>query len=573
MYTLLKIKQELTVSINKALSREIVKVADFNYPPSKEMGDISLPLFKISQEMKLPPNEIGSLIMSNLKENETIASMKVAGSYINFFLKRSFLTEKVLHEIKSLGKKYGYLQVKKKEKIILEFSSINTHKEYHVGHLRNLCYGDSITKILNARGHKAKPISYVNDFGIHVAKTLWNFADYTKSKDINSLSDEEKGYLLGKIYTDASQKEKDDPMAKQMIGGFMKKIEERDTEEYTLWKKTREWSIKHFAAVYKEMGVEFADILYENEFVDRGREIVDELVKKNIFKKDNGAIIADLREYGLDVLVCVRSNNTSTYAVADFALAEEKAKRFSPDKSIYIIDVRQELYLKQLFKILELKGHKKELIHLVYDFVKLPSGMMSSRTGNIITYNELRKMVLERASLEIKKRHEDWNDEKIAKIAHAIGFGAIKFEMLKVSARNVITFDIEKALSFDGFTSSYIQYAYARIAGIFEKNADQKINFKELDGDDLTLDSEIELVKMLSRWPETVERAGDNFDPSEIAKYLYDLAGLLNDYYHQVPIIASEKKIKKSRLSLLAAVARTIENGLELLGIKITNEM
>lgn len=573
MHALNKIKIHLTDQINKALKGAKVKIEDILYPPNEELGDLSLPLFKLSQDLSMPPNEVGSLVINNKLCDNIISNIKVAGPYLNFFINREFLIKEVLNEIKKSRAKYGQQEVDKKEKIILEFSSVNTHKEYHVGHLRNICFGDCVTKILNACGHDALPISYVNDFGIHVAKTIWNFNKFTQGKNIGLMTDDEKGYLLGQIYADASQKEKEDETAKQMISGFMKKIEERKGDEYDLWKKTRGWSIKHFDKIYKELGIKFKDILYESDNISRGREIVDELVEKGILKMDNGAIIADLKEYSLDVLVCVRSNNTATYAVGDLGLAETKTEKFSPEKSIYIVDVRQELYLKQLFKILELAGHKENLVHLSYDFVKLPSGMMSSRTGNIISYNELKKMLIERASEEIKKRHEGWSKEKVEETARVIGFGAIKFEMLKVDAKSTITFDIDRALSFDGFTSSYIQYAYARIAGIFERNGDKDIIFKKVDPNLLKEKSEIELIKKLSRYPESLSRASREYNPSEIAKYAYELAGLLNDYYHQVSIVNSEDKVKESRLSLLAAIAQTLKNSLNLLGIKIIEEM
>ncbi|MBD3248196.1 arginine--tRNA ligase [Candidatus Falkowbacteria bacterium] len=573
MYSLEEIKKHIADQANKALKKKLVSLSDLNYPPNPEMGDISLPLFKLSQELKNSPNEIASSLIGHVKADEMIASLKVIGPYLNFFLNKEYLIKNTLKEIKKTADKYGQKKAEDKKTAVLEFSNVNTHKEYHVGHLRNLCFGDSVTKIMNSAGHKAISISYVNDFGIHVAKTLWNFDEFTKDKDVENMSDNEKGYLLGKMYVDAAAKEKDDPMAKQMIGGLMSEIELKKSEAYELWQKTRQWSIKHFADIYEDLKVEFKDILYESENIERGRKIIDELVEKGVLKIDEGAVIADLKEYGLEVLVCIRSNKTAAYPVADLGLAETKSKKFKPDESIYIVDNRQELYLKQLFKILELSGHKEKLIHLSYDFVKLPSGMMSSRTGNVITYSELKKIVIEKASDEIKKRHDNWSEEEIEKVAKVVGMGAIKFEMIKVDAKNIITFDVDKALSFDGYTSSYVQYAYARIAGIFERNMKKEITIEGYDPKYLKEAVEIAIIKKMSRYPEALSKAAENYDPSEIAKYLYELAKLLNDYYHQVSIINSEEKVKESRLSLLAAIAQVIKNGFGLLGIEIVEEM
>lgn len=567
------IKKYIASCLEPALEGEIVAESDLSYPPKEEMGDLSLPLFSLSKKTKQDQSTLGERLIRQIKLGEIISNVKLVGPYLNFFINKEYLAKKTIEAVKKEKGDYGKQKGKKnKKKILLEFSNVNTHKEYHVGHLRNLCFSDSICKILNACGEEAIPISYVNDFGIHVAKTLWNYESFTKKKNVDNMSDEEKGFLLGKLYSDAASKEKDDPVAKQTIGKIMKEIESRKGSYYDLWRETRQWSIKHIDRIYEEMDVDFKKIYYESDFTEKGKKIVKELLKKGVLKKDQGAIIADLKAYGLDVLVCVRSNDTSAYAVADLALAKEKAEKFKPDESVYIVDNRQSLYFKQLFKILELAGHKEKMVHLSYDFVKLPGGMMSSRSGNVITYNDLKKMVMERSMSEIKKRRGDLSDEEADKKAKAIGMGAIKFEMIKVKTDNIITFDPDKALSFDGFTSSYIQYAYARIAGIFSK-AGQKINIGKADPHSLKEEREIKILKKTAQWPETLRKAGRERDTSEVAKYLYELSQILNDYYHRVPILDSEIITRDSRLCLLAAAAQTIKNGMDILGIEVMEEM
>jgi len=574
MYALENIKQIIATNINKIFGKDSVKASDFIIPPNPEFGDLGLVLFDLAKKNSKNPQEIGNQLISELKFSGIIESAKVVGPYLNFILKKSELAKAVITEVSETKEEYGKNISEKKEKILLEFSNVNTHKEYHVGHLRNICYGDSVTKILNADGFEAIPISYVNDFGIHVAKALWDYQSFIKEKlagkNIEDLPENERGYLLGKIYVDASTKEKANPDLTLEIGQWKQKIENREGEEYAFWQETRLWSIAHFASIYKDLGVEFKDILYESELVDEGKKIVQELLEKNILKKSEGAIIADLKEYGLEVLVLVRSNGTATYSVADLALAREKHKRYSPDESIVIVDVRQELYFKQLFKILELSGFTEKFLHLGYDFVKLPSGMMSSRTGNVITYKELKEEILTSCETETRNRHENWDEEKIKANAFKIGLGAMKFEMLKVGAKSIITFDIEKALALEGFTSAYIQYTVARINSILKKSTNEK---KTIDFSKLTEKREFELIKKMAEYPEIVERAGKNYDPSEIAKYTYELAQMFNDYYHAIPVLKAEEEIKNARLALLSAVAQVIKNGLGLLGIETVEEM
>lgn len=576
MYTLEKIKKSIIEAVNNSLGTNL-KENVLVYPPKGEYGDLALPLFTLAKKLKKNPKELGDLLVSRIKADKMVADIKLSGSYLNFFADKAFLAKNVILEINKQKGKYGENKEGKKEKILLEFSNANTHKEYHVGHLRNICYGDSLVKILLASNYKAIPVSYINDFGIHVAKTLANYDEYLKhnneGKNIEDLSEEKRGYVLGRMYADAAKKTKEDENFKKIVGEFMKKIKEREGEEYKLWQKTRIWSIKYFEEIYKKLRVKFKSIFYENEFIDNGLKLVDELLNKGILKRSQGAIIADLEKYNLGILVILRSDGTAMYPVADLALAKGKRKLFKPQKSVYIVDERQALYFKQLFKLLELSGHTEKLIHLAYDFVKLPSGMMSSRSGNIITFNDLFSEVQKRAKEEIKKRHVDWDNKKTEETALKIGLGAIKFEMVKIRRDNIITFDTKRALSFDGFTSAYLQYTYARIQSIFKKYKDYKFKISGHDFKKLVEKEEIELIKKLAKYPETVLKAGKSYDPSGLAKYLFELTKIFNDYYHKTSVLKSEKEARLARLALLAGISQVIKNGLELLGIETINEM
>ncbi|MCG2695394.1 arginine--tRNA ligase [Candidatus Parcubacteria bacterium] len=326
--------------------------------------------------------------------------------------------------------------------------------------------------------------------------------------------------------------------------------------------------------MYKELGVEFDNIFYESEFIEKGMKTVRDLRKKEFLIKSQGAIIADLEKYNLGALLFLRSDGTALYPVADLPLALEKFKKYKIDKSIYVVDIRQGLYFKQLFKVLELLGFKQEMAHLGYEFVKLPGKMMSSRTGNIITYEDLRTQAVKKSVREIKRRHKDWSAKKIAETANKIVNGALKFEMIKISAGQVITFDINQALRFDGFTAAYLQYVYARIRSIFRK-AQKHENTKTRKHEEINLEEakEHDLVMKLAKYPDAVKKAGENCDPSEIAKYLFDLAGAFNDYYHSVPILKAKKELRASRLALIKSVSQVIANGLDLLGIEVVDEM
>lgn len=566
MYTLDKIKKDLAAEINQALKIKIIKAPDFAYPPEVKMGDLSLPCFVIAKELKKSPAEVASLVIGKVKADGAIAAVRAAGPYVNFVLRQSELAAEVIKEIGIQKEKYGTNTSGHNKKVMLEFSNGNTHKEIHIGHLRNIFLGDCLTKILQTNGYDSIPISYINDFGIHVAKTIWALNEFYKGQPLP----DNKGYFLGQIYVRACQELEKNPAGKATVNFIMKKIESRQGEEYKLWQQTREWSIEQFAGVYAELDVDFVKTYYESDVIDEGRKIVSKLLKDGILQVSDGAVIADLEKYNLGVLVVLRSDSTAAYPVADLALAQEKFKKHKIDKSIYLVDVRQSLYFKQLFKILELMGYKKEMVHLGYEFVKLPEGMMSSRTGQVITFEELRNQMFARAQAETKARHKDWDDEKINAIAETLTLGAMKFEMIKVSADQVITFDIEKSLSFSGYTAAYLQYTYARLDSILRKAATAKT---KIDYSLLIEPKENDLIMKLAKYPEAIIKAGAEYNTAEIAKYLFELAQMANDYYHQVPILKAEAGARSARLQLIAGVNQVINNGLKLLGIKILQEM
>jgi len=575
MYTLEKIKEHIAEKINKALGEEIIQASALVYPPSLEMGDLSLSCFQLIKATKKSPAQSADFLIGKVSADDIVVNLKAVGPYLNFTINKEYLAEEVIKEIFKEKEGYGKNKSGKGEKVMIEYSNANTHKEYHVGHLRNICYGEAVRSILEVNGYKVIPVSYINDFGIHVAKTLWNYDDFIKEKDlkekIEKMPEEERGYLLGEMYVAACGREEGDKTAKTMISFFMKKLESRKGAEYKLWQKTREWSIKYFDGIYKELGVEFKNIFYESEFIGKGLKMIKELLSKGILKKSEGAVIADLDKLG--VLLFLRSDGTALYPVADVPLAIEKFKKYKVKKSIYVVDIRQSLYFKQLTSLLRRMGYDQEIIHLDYEFLKLPSGMMSSRTGKVIAYRILKEEMLDKAKKETKKRHKDWSSERAEKVAGKITLGAMKFEMVKVGASSVITFDIAKALQFEGYTAAYLQYTYARIQSIFRKTQKHKNTKVKFGAQNLREIKENNLILELAKYPEVVRKAGESYDPAEIAKYLFELAQDFNDYYHSVPVLKADEETKNARLAMLSAVSQVLKNGLELLGVEALEEM
>lgn len=562
-----KIKKETAELVKKYFPSLEISESDFVFPPNPEFGDLSLPCFNFTKALPNSPPEIAKELEERIKPAGIVGKISAVGPYLNFFLDKRKMARLVLNKILKEKEKFGNSKTGKGKRVMIEFSNANTHKEYHVGHLRNLCYGDAVARLLAATGKKAIPASYINDFGIHVAKTLWAYEKFYK----NEKPPENLGYFLGQIYARSTGELEKDPNAKEEVGALMAKIESRRGPEYKLWQETRKWSIEQFAKIYEKMGVSFDKIFYENEVIDEGNKMVDELFRKKFLVKSQGAVIANLEKYNLGVLLFLRSDGTALYPVADLPLAIKKFKKYKLDESIYVVDVRQSLYFEQLFKILELLGYKQKMIHLGYEFVKLPGGMMSSRTGNVITFENLWGEAMNRALGEIKKRHANWSEEQIQETAKKIVVGAIKFEMVKVGKEQTITFDIDRALHFEGFTAAYLQYTHARICSIMRR-AETKISGK-IDFDKFQEKWEYNLMVMLAKFPETLEKAAQAYNPAVLADYLYNLAKIFSDFYRDVKVIGGNPEAEKARIALIGAVKIVLANGLGILGMAAPEEM
>jgi len=566
MFYIDKVKKDLAKSLQ-------VSANEFTQAPDIKLGHLSLPLFNLAKQKKVSPQVLAQEKAKILNEDKNYSALieeaKALGPYLNIFFKKTKYTENILNNIISLKSIYGKYPVNGRLKMI-EHANQNTHKDLHVGHLRNLSYGDSIFKILNSAGKKTVAVSYINDIGINVAKVIW----YLKQKGNIEKSQKNKGEVLGKYYQKAVEEIEKNEKYKQEVLEIKKAIEEKKGEDYKLWQETRQWSIDYFNKIYSQLGIKLDKIFYESQMLKRGFEIVNDLLAKNILKVSDKAVIADLREDGLEVMPVLRSDRTALYPVADLALAMTKFELYNLEESIYVIDVRQTLHFKQLFKILEKVGYKQKLTHLSYDFVKLKSGMMSSRSGNTVSYKKAYESVYERAKKETKKRRKDWSEKKIEKTAKDITSSTLKFEMIKVSQDKIIVFDVESSLRFDGYTAVYLQYTGARINSLLNKglNIYSRLFFK-FNSKYLKLDEEMKLVLMLSLYPEKIKQAAGEYNSAIIARYLFDLCSLFNDYYQSVNILKAETKTKQARIALILSTKQVLENGFKLLGIKFLNKM
>jgi arginyl-tRNA synthetase len=438
---------------------------------------------------------------------------------------------------------------RKKERVMIEFSQPNTHKGFHVGHLRNTCIGDALVRIMRFSGYDVMPVNYIGDIGAHVAKCLWLYRKQYNGKEPAS----GRGRWLGQIYAEASQLLENNNEGEKEYEEVLHQLYSWDPKLMPLWKKTREWSLEEFRNIYSELGIAFDAWFYESEVEERGKQFVMNALKRGIAKRSDGAIIFDLKPYGLDVLIVLRSDGTPLYSTKDLALAELKFTKYGIDRSIIITGSEQKLYFRQLFKALELLGfpQAKQCHHLPYELVMLKEGKMSSRAGNVILYEDIMKEAYEKA----KSISED--------SAREVALSALKYSMLSHDSGKVIVFDADEALSFEGDTGPYLLYSYARARSILKKSGKKPL-FKEAP-------EALQLVKKLSEFPQVAEHACRDMKPHYLANYLHELASCFNEFYHANKVIGSEKE--QSMLAAVKSFCCIMETGMMLLGIPVLERM
>ena len=540
-------------------------------PPQEEFGDLSFPCFELAKKQKRNPAEIANKIASKIKipKGFAIERVEVEGAYVNFFFNSSKLSQKVLKEI--LNKKENYGRGNQKQKIMIEFSGPNTNKPLHVGHLRNDSIGMSVSNILEFSGNHVIRTNIINDRGVHICKSM---LAYQKWGDGRTPEKENKkgDHFVGDFYVMFERELKEDPSLEEEIHKMLKKWEEGDKEVRKLWKKMNGWTIGGIKETYKLFGSRFDLWPLESEFYDKAKPVIEEGLRKGvIFKNEDGDVAAKL-EPELPNKVVIRSDGTTVYITNDIALTKHRFEKYNIDKCIWVVATEQNLHFKQLFKIFELLGYKwaKNCYHLSYGLVNLPSGRMKTREGNVVDADDLIKEETELAKQEILNREKKISKKELESRALRIALAAIKYYLLKVEPIKDVLFDPNRAISFEGDTGPYIQYAYTRCASILRKAKKWKQTFSNK----FIQPEEKKLIKMLSRFPSIVNQASAELKPNYICNYSYDLATAFNNFYEKYRVINAEtSELKSFRLDLVKTTQIILGKCLELMGVYTVEKM
>lgn len=568
MSTLLKAKQQILRELKQAVGGGFVPhLDDLTDPPESNMGDVAFACFYLAKKQKRNPLELAQEIAAHIGPKNYLSQIRAAGPYVNFTFDNERFGKDVLHDVGGQKDQYGTLTIGKGKRIMVEYANLNTHKDVHIGHVRNLFVGQMTVNVLRASGYEVIPTAYINDLGAHVAKSVYAIMTFHGKEEVLK---EKRMTFLRDVYIEATSYIAKHPNAKEEVANVFRHLEEQSGGEVAVWKKTRKWSLDYLEQVYAELNIGIEEWYFESTLIKRTKKEIERLIKKKIVIPSEGAWIVDLRDQKLGVNLLVKSDGTLLYNAKDIGLALKKEEDYHPMRSIYVVDTRQSLAMQQLFATLKKMGFEKELTHLSYDFVTLSDGAMASRKGNDIRYETFREKMISRAYEETKKRHLDWKEKEVNRAAQVIAGSAMRFGMLKQDMDKPIVFDMEESLVFEGFTGPYLLYTLARIESLRKKAPKGKM---QSSATHLKTQREHELFVALSKYPDIVFKTGQTLELNRLSHYLFELSQLFSAYYAEVPILKSEPKVMFERLSLVCAVGFVLKNGLRLMGIDTIEEM
>ena len=554
-------------------------------------GDITIVVFPLLKISKKSPEEtshgIGEYLTSNSNE---IESYNVVKGFLNIKLSNNYWLD-IFSKI-SLSKDWGQHPSSGKS-VMVEYSSPNTNKPLHLGHIRNNLLGWSVAKLLEANGHKVYKVNLVNDRGIHICKSMlaWQKAANGETPASSGLKGD---HLVGKYYVifnnmlkeevnslvasgmEKEEAEKCAPLMKE-AQEMLVKWEKGDTAVVNLWKMMNSWVYEGFDETYKRLGVDFDKTYYESQTYLLGKALVGEGLKKGVFyTKENGSVWCDLTPDGLDEKLLLRSDGTSVYMTQDLGTAHQRFSEYSLDELIYVVGNEQNYHFQVLKHILRKLGFEwsDSIFHLSYGMVELPEGKMKSREGTVVDADDLIANMVDTAretSLELGKL-ENLSEEEQNKVFEMLGLGALKYFIIKVDPKKTMLFDPKESIDFNGNTGPFIQYTHARIKSILRKASELSIS-PDFSGAPL-IQKEVEIIKLLNNFPEKVSEAGEAHSPALIANYAYELAKEFNQYYHEVSILKEENLMARSqRLVLIDSIARVLSKAMGILGITLPERM
>ena len=536
-------------------------------PPNKDMGDYAFPCFKLAKIFKKAPNMIAEDLAKEIELTEAVAKVINLGGYVNFFVNKTQLAETVINKVLSEKKDYGRSNLGKDETVIVEYSSPNIAKPFHIGHIRTTVIGNAIYKLYESQGYKTIRINHLGDYGTQFGKLIVAFKKWGDKKVVEENPIPE----LLKLYVQFHEEAENHPELEDESREWFTKLENGDEEAKELWQWFRDESLKEFARVYDLLDIEFDSYAGESFYSDKMDAVIDEIKEKGLLKESQGTNIVDLEEHNMPPALITKNDGSTLYMTRDLAAAIYRKNNYDFEKCIYVVGSQQALHFQQLFKVLELMGFEwsKDLIHVPFGMVALEEGTMSTRKGRVVFLEDVLKQAIEKTKETVLAKNP--NAKNADEIAKQVGVGAVVFQELSNSRIKDYTFSWERTLSFEGETGPYVQYTHARCCAVLRKANEEvtsDVNYELLSDGDAA-----EVLKVIGSFNKAIVSAMRRNEPHIVTRSVLDLAQAFNKFYHDNPIIVEDAEMRKARLALVAATRQTLENGLRILGMHAPERM
>lgn len=550
------------------LERETVANA-VEIPPDEKMGDLAFPCFPLAKVLRKAPPVIAKELAEKLVDDEVLDRVEPAGGYLNFFFSRGVFVKDTIGKVLEKGEDFGKLEIGNGKTVLVEYSSPNIAKPFHIGHLFSTAVGNSLAKIYAHLGYDVESLNHLGDWGTQFGKLI---CAYHRWGDKERIDKDPINELL-KIYVKFHEEAEKNPELEDEGRAYFKKLEDGDTETVALWQHFRDISLKEFNRVYDMLGVKFDSYNGEAFYSDKMQEVVDILTEKEILVDSEGAKVVDLSDLNIPPCIILKSDGATIYATRDIAAALYRHRTYNFDKNIYVVGTPQALHFKQIFAVMERAGWEwsKDCTHVGFGLVKFPGKAMSTRHGDVVFLEDVlnEAIVKTREIIDANDTVKENRDE----VAKKIGIGAILYTFLKNSREKDIIFSWETMLDFEGESAPYCQYSYARGKSILRR-ADE-IDFSNADLSNAVSDEEFALAKQLNAYSDAVKLAADKNEPFYINRYVTDLSKAFNKFYNTNPIMKDDvdMETKKARLAIVSATCTVIKSALALLGIDTVESM
>lgn len=557
------IAKELDSIVPEMSEAELAELIE--YPPNPEMGDLSLPCFKLSKQLRKSPQLIADELQASIQV-EWARKVASVNGYLNFYVNKEALISEVVKRVSSEGERYGSQAIGEGKTVVIDFSSPNIAKPFHVAHLRSTVIGHSLYRIHQFLGYNCVGINHLGDWGTQFGKLMVAYHNWGNAEQVEQIGIDELLRLYVKFHDEAEEH----PELEEEARLWFVKMEQGNEEALSLWKWFVEISLAEFKRIYALLGVEFDSFAGESFYNGLMGPVVQQLKDKGLLEEDEGAWLVRLDDYGMSPALILKKDGSTLYHTRDITAAIYRKETYNFDKAIYVTDYAQNLHFQQWFKVIELMGYDwaKDLTHVAFGRVSLEGMSLSTRKGNVVKLEEVltQSIAKTKAIMESRSTKLDNIDE----VARQVGVGAVIFNDLSSNRIKDVTFSWEDALNFDGETGPYVQYTYARASTLLSKAAKEydDVSSEQVDAAHLSDSHSIQVIKQLSMFSERIEAAKNKLEPSIITRYIIDLAQAFNRYYHEHPILVEDRSIRRARLALVSCVQTTLKNGLYLIGLE-----